>query len=106
MSIYSPIPVPPSILMRLLDDVGRTRALLDEETDLVEIIVTRGHQSSGLNFRWTPNLERELMRASHRASGVRAFASQHGITENAAYKRISLVKARREGKLPRDGQEG
>jgi len=105
MTFHSAIPVPPSILMRLLDEVGRTRALLDEETDLVELIVTRGHQSGGHNVRWTPNLERELIRASHRPSGIRAFAELHGISENAAYKRISLVKGRK-GKLPRDGQEG
>ena len=100
-----PIPVLPSILMRLLDEIGRTRALHDEETDLVELIVTRGHRKSGAKAHWTPDLERALMRASHRPSGVRAFAAKHAISENAAYKRISLVKARK-GKLPRDGQEG
>lgn len=102
----APIPVSATILMRLLDDVGRTRALLDEETDLVELIVTRGHRCTGVKFRWTPNIERELMRASHRPSGIRAFATQHGITENAAYKQISKIRARREGKLIADGREG
>jgi len=100
-----PIPVMPALLMRLLDEIGRTRALHDEETDLVEILVNRGHRSQSVRFQWSPNLERELARASHRASGVRAFASQHGLSENACYKRLCLMRSRK-GKLPRDGAKG
>jgi hypothetical protein len=107
MSVHDhPIPVMPAILMRLLDEIGRTRALHDEETDLVEILVNRGHRKSGLKVHWTPDLERALMRASHRPSGIRTFAAKHGVSENACYKRICVVKARRDGKLPRDRVKG
>lgn len=95
MSICTPIPVPPDTLMRLLDDVGRTRALHDDETDLVELIVTRGHRAAGVKLKWTPDLERELRRVSHRPSGIRSFASQHGITEQAAYDKLSRMRGRK-----------
>lgn len=101
----APIPVSATILMRLLDDVGRTRALLDEETDLVELIVTRGHRCTGVKLKWTPNIERELLRASHRKSGIRAFATQHGITEQAAYDKLSRLRGRK-AKLRPNGREG
>jgi len=99
------IPVPPTTLMRLLDDVGRTRALLDDETDLVERLVNRGHRGAGVRLKWTADLERELKRVSHRPHGVRTFAQRHGITEQAAYDKLSRLRGRK-AKLPRDGQEG
>lgn len=93
MSIQDhPIPVMPATLMRLLDDVGRTRALHDEETDLVEMIVERGHRKKGCNFRWTPNLERDLIRASYRRGAIRQFAAKHGMSEDAAYTRLKRLR--------------
>jgi len=100
-----PIPVLPSILMRLLDEIGKTRALHDEETDLVEILVSRGHRSTGLYVRWTPKMERDLQRASYRRGAIRIFAEKHGMTPDAAYTRLKKIKARK-AKLPTDGVGG
>ena len=100
-----PVPVMPALLMRLLDEIGRTRALQDEETDLIEILVNRGHRSTGGNFRWTPKLERELMRASYRRGAIRDFAEKHGMSGDAAYTRLKKIRARK-AKLPDDGRKG
>jgi hypothetical protein len=99
------IPVAPETLMRLLDDVGRTRALLDDETDLVELIVTRGHRGQGVKLKWTADIERELRRVSARPSGVRSFAARYGITEQAAYDKLSRLRGRK-ANLRGNGQEG
>lgn len=103
--IHGTIPVPASLAMRLLEEINRHRALHDDETDLLEILVTRGHRSANIRFQWSPKLERELARASHRASGVRDFAAKHQISENAAYKRLCVIRARK-GKLRGDGRKG
>jgi curved DNA-binding protein CbpA len=90
-----PIPVMPALLMRLLDEIGRTRALHDEETDLIEILVNRGHRTQRIRFAWSPALERELMRASHRKGSIRNFAAKHGISEKACYCRLDKMRARK-----------
>ena len=100
-----PIPVMPALLMRLLDEIGRTRALHDEETDLVEILVNRGHRTQRIRFQWCPKTERELMRASHRKGTIKLFAAKHGISEKACYCRLDKMRARK-AELPRDGAKG
>ena len=82
----------PAKLEALLTEINRHRALSDDETDLLEAIITRGHQSSNFRFHWTPKLERELLRAYSRPSGVRAFAERHGITAHSAYQKLSKLR--------------
>lgn len=103
------IPVPADLAFRLLDELSRARALADDETDLLELIVSRGHQSRGIRVQWTPKLERALWRASHSKGAVRRFAQDQGITEMACYKRIAVLrerKARRVGKVTGAGGKG
>jgi hypothetical protein len=84
--------LPPHRLEALLTEINRHRALTDEETDLLEAIITRGHPSSAIRFKWTPALERALLRAYSRPSGVRAFAERHGITQQAAYDKLCKLR--------------
>ena len=44
----------PDKLEALLTEINRHRALTDEETDLLEAIITRGHRTTGIRFNWTP----------------------------------------------------
>lgn len=99
------IPVPAPLAMRLLEEINRHRALHDDETDLLEILVTRGHRSTGIRLKWTPELERELKRVSHRPHGVRTFAARHGITEKAAYDKLARLRARK-AELRGNGRKG
>jgi hypothetical protein len=82
----------PAKLEALLTEINRHRALTDEETDLLEAIITRGHPSAAIRFKWTPATERALLKAYSRPSGVRAFAERHGISQQAAYDKLSKMR--------------
>ena len=82
----------PDKIEALLCEINRHRALTDEETDLLEAVITRGHRSSAIRFKWTPALERALLRAYSRPTGVRAFAERHGLTTQAAYDKIHKLR--------------
>lgn len=99
------IPAPTDLAFRLLDELSRARALADDESLLLEMIVNRGHQCTGIRFQWSPDLERELWKASYRKGAIRQFAAKHGITEMQAYKRIEKLRARK-GKSPSTGGKG
>ena len=88
------IPVPTDLAFRLLDEVSRKRALADDESLLLEAIVTQGHQSQGIRFKWTPKLERALVRASLRKGALQAFADANGLTYKAAHEHLRKVRAR------------
>lgn len=95
------IPVPVDLAFRLLDETSRHRALQDDETDLLEALITRGHKSTGIRIRWTPSLDRALWKVSYRKGAIRQFARDNGISENACYNRLVKLrkrKAAREGK--------
>lgn len=79
------------ILLGLLTEVSRSRALADHETDLVEEIVML--EADG--FRWNPRLDQGLVRASSNAGGIARFARRHSITPMAAYCRLSRIRGRK-----------
>lgn len=81
-----------SRLLGLLDEIGRNRALTDEETDMIEEIVSQDTTP----FRWNPRLDQGLLRAAGpnggRDGGIARFARRHGITPMAAYSRLHRLR--------------
>lgn len=92
----SQINVNSEFVLGLLDEIGRTRALADHETDVIEAIVMCGHRSTGLRMKWTAVLDRRLLKAASTRGGIKAFATSQGLAQWAAYKRLQKL---REGKL-------
>lgn len=88
--------VTPDFLLGLLNEIGRSRALADHETDVVEAIVMCGHRSTGMRVKWTAQLDRRLLKAAATRGGIKAFAQSQGMAQWAAYKRLQKL---REGKL-------
>jgi hypothetical protein len=91
------IAVRTEIVTRWLDELSRQRALRDEETDILETIIQR-RAHSRVYVKWTPALDRKLIRAAHRKSSIRAFAQREGMTAKAAYDRLSKLRLRKAGK--------
>lgn len=79
-------------LFGLLDEVSRTRALADHETDILEAIVSRGHRSQGRNVQWNARLDVKLMTASASKGGIKRFAIAQGISEKSAYMRLHKLR--------------
>lgn len=84
--------VTPDFLMRLLDDLSRYRALADDETDLLEALVDRGHQTRGIRIQWTATMDLELLKAASMKGGVTEFARLHEISRQAAYDRCAKLR--------------
>jgi hypothetical protein len=82
----------PDKVLDWLTEISRTRALKDEETDIIEAIVCRGHQSTGQRFRWNPRLDLALKRASLTKGGIKRFAEKHGMSPQAAYDRLNKIR--------------
>jgi hypothetical protein len=82
----------PSVLLSLLTELGKYRALADHETDIVEAIVCRGHRTTGLRVRWTKPLDRRLMTAANRRGGIQLFAKANSIPPKAAYDRLCKLR--------------
>ncbi len=78
-------------LLDLLNEVGGHRALADHETDLLEDIV--GMEITA--FAWNQRLEAALMVAASSPGGIRRFAHRHGMTDNAAYQKLSRLRRRK-----------
>ncbi len=87
----------PNTVLALFDEIGRHRALRDDETDIIEAIVCRGHLSGGIRIKWTPNLDRELKAVAITRGGVRTFAAKHGFGENAVRQRIAWIRRKANG---------
>ena len=84
-------------ILTLLNEVGRHRALLSHETDILQDLV----RNPADEFQWTEELCRDLLVASQRGDGVRRFARRVGITEGAAYQK--LHRMRRQARKSRKG---
>lgn len=95
------IPVKASFLLDLLNEVGRTRALSDTETDLIEEIV-RGEQQP-CEFQWRQEHDAMLIQAARR-KGIHRLARDLGVSEGAAYQRLARVRRRKGVKLVPDGR--
>lgn len=87
--------VKPDLLLDWLTEISRHRALADHETDVIEAIVCRGHQSTGKNFRWNARLDLALTRAAITRGGIKRFADKHGITQHAAHMRLNRIRKAR-----------
>lgn len=103
------IPVPTDLAFTLLDEASRRRALSDAESLLLEAIVNRGHCAKGVQFKWTPGLDRALWKASYRKGALKHFAESHGITPQAASNRLLRLrekKAARKATVTAKGGKG
>ncbi len=81
----------PTLVLAMLDEIGRNRALVDHETDLIEDIVTMGV----IPFRWNPRLDRALLLAATSHGGIARFARRHLITRASADCRLTRLRLRR-----------
>ncbi len=82
----------PDALGSLLDEVSRYRALTEDESLLLEQIVCRGHRAQRVRIRWTAKMDRQLKLAALSKGGIRRFARDNGLSENAVYQRIAWFK--------------
>jgi hypothetical protein len=104
----SAIQVETEILLSLLTEVGRSRALADHETDLIEAIVYRSTRTTAMRIKWTPQLDNELWRTSKKRGGVKRFAIEHGFPPRRVYQRLCRIKKQRAAKvkLKASGESG
>lgn len=87
------------MILALIGRVEELRALRDDESKLVELMVhkERRHAPRRLH-KWTATDNRELLRVQHRPGGVKRFADARDITYKAAFQQLS-----RQRKLLRSG---
>lgn len=88
------IPVPADKLLRWLDEIGRQRALADDETDILEALVCRGHRSSGVRTRWTPQLDAGLLDAATVDGGIKRYAEEIGVRPMSCHMRLHKIRKR------------
>ena len=100
---HTVIPVRADKLLAWLTEVGRHRALTDEESLLVEEIVRSENDET--EFQWTEDHDRMLLAASRR-KGIHRLARELGVTDGAAYQRLSRVRKRQRVKVRGRKQEG
>jgi hypothetical protein len=89
------IPIPVDLAFTLLDEASRRRVLSEDESLLLEQIVSRGHSAKGVQIKWTPALDRELWRASYRKGALKHFAESHSITPQAASNRLLRLREKK-----------
>lgn len=80
------------MLLSLLDEVGRHRALSDSESQLLESVIVKEAKESRRLHKWTPEEDRELRRVQFRRRGVADFAKRIGVSESAAWSRIQVIR--------------
>lgn len=88
----SEICVPTDLLLGLLTEIGKNRALAGHETDIVEAIVCKGHRSAGIRVQWTSRLDRKLLSAAQTKGGIRLFAAKNNIPPQSAYDRLHKLR--------------
>lgn len=99
---HAEITVSPDLLLALLEEIGKARALADHETDIIEEIVRMGL----MPFRWNPRLDGALVRAATSPGAIARFARRHGITGGAAYQRLSRLRKRHARQIASAGCRG
>lgn len=87
----------PEKLLGLLTEIGRHRALSDDETDILEAIL----EIETVPFRWNSRLDAHLLTAAHSNGGIARFARRHEITPTAAYARLHRLRRRASGEKVR-----
>ncbi|MEW9855918.1 hypothetical protein [Novosphingobium sp. M1R2S20] len=84
--------LPPEKMLSLLDEIGRHRALTDDETDIVEAIVCRGHRSTGIRTRWTPEMDEALLEAAKVDGGIARHAQKIGVRPMSCHMRLNKLR--------------
>lgn len=92
----------PDIVLSLLDEISRQRALEPHETDLLEEILAL----EATPFRWNPRLENQLVVASASPGGITRFAKRIGIDKGAAFAKLHRLKMRKRRKDANQGKKG
>jgi len=82
----------PEKMLSLLNEIGRHRALTDDETDIVEAIVCRGHRSTGVRQRWTPAKDAALLEAAKVDGGIKRYAEQIGVRPMSCHMRLNKIR--------------
>ena len=77
-------------VLGLLDEVGRIRPLRDEETDILEVLVSGGTH----RVTWTKTMDEQLIQASANRGDIIDFADSWDLTAMACYKRLQKLKAK------------
>lgn len=88
--------IPPAadpMMLELMDRLGRQRALSEDESKLVEILVRRTSRTMPRRlYQWTKDDNRELLRVQHRPGAIQAFADKRGMTYKAAFQQLSRLR--------------
>lgn len=92
----------PDIVLGLLDEISRHRALEPHETDMIEELVSLEVKP----FRWNPRLENQLMVASDSPGGITRFARRVGIDKWVAYAKLHRIRARKMRKAAKAQDKG
>lgn len=92
----------PDIVLSMLDEIGKHRALEPHETDLIEDILAIESKP----FRWNPRLENQLLTAATSQGGITRFAARHGIDRFSAYQKLHRLRRRKNRKTDKRGIEG
>lgn len=92
----------PDIVLGLLDEISRHRALEPHETDMIEELVALEVKP----FRWNPRLENQLMVASASPGGITRFARRVGIDKWVAYAKLHRIRARKMRKAAKAQDQG
>lgn len=90
----APFQVPADRLLAWLDEIGRHRALADEETDILEALVCRGHRSTGVRQRWTPEMDAALLAAAQVDGGIARHAKEIGVRPMSCHMRLHKIRKR------------
>ena len=80
----------PDIVLGLLDEISRIRALEPHESDIMQDLI----ELEAKPFRWNPRLEVQLMIASASPGGITRFAQRVGIDKWTAYAKLHRLKQR------------
>lgn len=89
--------VDPVLLMVLLEEVGRARALSEAESRLLESVIRKEAKPARQTHKWTKANDRTLLRVQHRPRGVADYAKRVGVSEHAAWMRLDRLRKRLRG---------
>ena len=76
-----------TMLLELVGRIERLRALQDDESRLVELLIRkeRRRNAKRVQRRWTPAEKTALTKAGKTRGGVKVFATSHNIPESVAW---------------------
>lgn len=95
------ITLPSTFVLSMLTEIGRSRALAPNETDVIEDCIA----IEITPFRWNPRLDVALKVASHSPGGIARFARRHGIAPHTAHMRLYRMRKRDKRKSAGKGQK-